>query len=182
MESIHFSNQSSIRIALIGVCAVLLLAGCGGATDPALVPSSTPALTLTPDPCAPENLASQVAPVHGLMRAFDDSAQVAVLAEVSQMVFVIPPLQEIRRQAEDLQVPVCVAALQDLEIQYMNSVINTLLVFMQVEAGDPDVLIQGISQGRSLHDQYNQELTRLVGATPVSTDQASTPPPPTATP
>jgi hypothetical protein len=175
------SIQPSIRSVLIGVLAALLLVGCGGEpTADALAPTSTPAPATTPDACAPENLASQVTPIHALMRAFDDTSQVAILADVNQMVFVIPPLQEIRRQAEDLQVPVCVAALRDLEIQYMNSVINTLLVFMQVEAGDPEVLIQGITQGRSLHDQYNQELTRLVGATPVPA--TATPLPPTATP
>jgi hypothetical protein len=171
------SNRLSIRIVLIGLLAVFLLAGCGSEpTVTAVIQSSTS------DPCASENLESQVMPVHALMRAFDDSAQVAVLADVSQMVFVIPPLQEIRRRAEDLRVPDCMATLQDLEIQYMNSVINTLLVFMQVGAGNPDVLVQGISLGRSLHDQYNQELTRLGAVSLVPTGQISTPFPAIVTP
>lgn len=170
------SIPSSIRIAFISSLAALLLVGCGGESAAKNVQSSTP------DPCAPENLNSQVAPVHALMREFDDLAQVAVLADVSQMVFVIPPLQDIRRRAEDLRLPDCIKTLQDLEIEYMNSVINTLLVFMQVGSGNPDVLIQGISQGRSLHDQYNQELTRLVGDTLIPPVQVSTPLPVTATP
>jgi hypothetical protein len=171
------SNPSSIRIVLFALFAVLLLAGCGVKPTPEALVPTLPVPTSTPDPCAPENLVSQVTPVHALMREFDDSSQIAVLIDVSQMVFVIPPLQEIRRRAEDLQVPECVAVLRDLEIQYMNSVINTLLVFMQVQGGNPDILAQGIAQGRSLHDQYNQELIRLVGPAFVSTDQPPTPTP-----
>jgi hypothetical protein len=152
----HKRTRSEFILAIL--ILIPLLAACGSAsTNPTELPVATA------DPCAAENLLAAVTPVHALMRAFDDQAQVAVLADVSQMVFVIPPLQEVRRQAEDLAVPACLATLKELEISYMNSVINTLLVFMQVGAGNTEVLVQGITQGRSLHDQYNQELARLVG-------------------
>ena len=152
-------NRTRSPFILAVLLLIPLLAACASPST-----SSPQPPTATADPCAAENLVAAVTPVHALMREFDDSAQVAVLADVSQMVFVIPPLQEVRRRAEDLEVPACLLTLKGLEIEYMNSVINTLLVFMQVGAGNTEVLVQGITQGRSLHDQYNQELTRLVGS------------------
>jgi hypothetical protein len=152
-------NRNRPHFILAVLRLIPLLAACGSPSTGSPQPA-----TSTADPCAAEVILASAIPVHALMREFDDSAQVAVLADVSQMVFVIPPLQEVRRRAEDLQVPACLATLKGLEIDYMNSVINTLLVFMQVGAGNTEVLVQGITQGRSLHDQYNQELTRLVGA------------------
>lgn len=150
------SYRLILRILATGLLTVLVLGACG---TPA--PTGTALPAATPDACAPENLEAGILPVHALMREFDDTAQVAVLADVSQMVLVIPPLQAVRREAEDLQPPACLTALRTLEIDYMNSVINTLLVFMQVGAGDPQLLAEGIGQGRSLHEQYNQELARL---------------------
>jgi len=162
-----------LRILATGMLAVLVLGSCG-----TQAPTGTALPAATPDACAPENLEAGILPVHALMREFDDTAQVAVLADVSQMVLVIPPLQAVRRQAEDLELPACLAALKSLEIDYMNSVINTLLVFMQVRAGDPQVLADGIAQGRSLHEQYNQELARLQEVAGLAVDPGN----PTAVP
>jgi hypothetical protein len=152
-------------LIFLALAAALFLPACG---------APPPTATATPDPCAPENIGAEAQKVHALMREFDDASQLASVAPLSQMATVIPPLQDIRRRAEDLQVPPCLATLKAYQLQHMNAVINTLLAFMQTGSNNPDALAQGILQARTFHEQYNQELARLIGATYV-------PPAPTAT-
>jgi hypothetical protein len=174
------------RFYLCGLLAlVIFLAGCTAKA------TATPAPTTvsTPDPCAPANILVEVQKVHSLMREFDDASQVASLAPVAQMPTVIPPLQAIRRRAEDLQVPSCLLTLKSLQLTHMDAVINTMLVFMS-GGNNPnrDALVQGIAQARTLHEHYNVELARLIGATyvpPVLTPASTAtvaPGDPTATP
>jgi hypothetical protein len=138
---------------------ILLLAACA--------PKATeiPMATATPDPCSPAYILPEVTRVNTLMREFDDAAQLASVAALNQMPTVIPPLQEIRREAQDLQVPSCLLNLKTFQLQNMNAVINTLMLFMQGQGKNPEVLVQGIYQARVLHEEYNQELAHLIGAT-----------------
>jgi outer membrane murein-binding lipoprotein Lpp len=115
------------------------------------------------DPCAPANITTEVAKVNSLMREFDDAAQLASQVKRDQLVDVIPSLQEIRRRAEDLDVPYCLATLKSLQVTHMNTVINTLLSF--VGGAEPDLLVQGIALARMQHEDYNRELARLMGVT-----------------
>lgn len=139
----------------------LFLAACEA------VPTAAPDLpagpTGTPDPCAPEAIPFEVARVNALMREFDDAAQLAALTPRDQMVDVIPPLQDIRRRAEDLQAPLCLATLRALQVTHMNTVINTLMAFLGGASGDQ--LVQGIAQARLQHEDYNREMARLLGVT-----------------
>jgi len=145
-------------LVLVFLPVLTLLAACGEMTA---VPSVTP----TYAPCASENVVAEIKPVTDLMREFDDAAQLASVAALNQMPTVIPPLQEIRRKAQDQQVPACLVDLKTVQLQHMNAVINTFLLFMQGQGKNPEVLSQGIFQARALHEQYNQELARLIGAT-----------------
>jgi hypothetical protein len=157
------------------LAALLLLAACVKAPQPA-------AGTATVDPCAPENVVAAATQVNNVMREFDDAAQLASHVSRDQLVSVIPSLQEIRRRAEDRTVPSCLATLKTLQITHMDTVINTLLSF---ESGaSSDQLVQGIALARSQHEEYNQELARLLGATYVlpATLSALTAPPETDTP
>lgn len=147
MSRIHFPT----RILCVLLPALLLLAACEkSATD-------------IIDPCAPERVTVEAAKVNNLMREFDDAAQLAARVSQDQLVSVIPSLQEIRRRAEDQVVPDCLETLKTLQVTHMNTVVNTLLSF--VGGADPDLLVQGIALARHQHEEYNQELARLLGAT-----------------
>ena len=166
--------------------ATALLAACAGnnnsvqyvvitATSPAL--TSTSAVTATPDPCAPENLQTEVLKVHKYMREFDDASSLATSRPRDQLADAIANLQSIRREAEDQSTPSCVANLRSYQISHMNAVINTLIAFMG--GSDQKTVDQGISIARQQHDQYTLELARLLGQTvvPVAPPVADTPAP-----
>ncbi len=156
-------------LSLLLLVISLLLAGCG-AFKPA--PTATPSLSPTPDLCSSANLTATVTRVNDLMRQFDDYATLASNTQQAQLVQVIPPMQAIRRSAEDQVVEPCVKNLIGYQLLYMNTTLQTLLDF-QANA-KPDTLNAGIAKARQAHDQYTLELAHLLGLTVVA--------PPSSTP
>ena len=103
------------------------------------------------------------------MRQFDDYSVLASNIVQSQMVLVIPPMQEIRRDAEDQAIPACLAELKRLQLLYMDSTLQALLAFQS--SSNVETLTAAILQSRQYHEQYALELARVLGVT-------LTPPPP----
>ncbi len=169
--------MKKVFIPLVGFF-VLLLSACG--TSKVVVVTATPAIpsaTSTPDPCGTTNLSATVKPLNDLTRQFDDYSALASNTPQSQLVQVIPPMQTIRRSAEDLSVPSCLEQLKKFQLQYMDTTIQTLLAFES--NAKSDILNAGIAQARQYHQQYAIELARLLGFTvvvsPASTPSAQTP-------
>lgn len=162
---------------------ILLLAGCGNppatAAPTAIVEStkteveatptaamiSTEEPTPTPDPCSEPQLETEVQEVHKHMREFDDASILASNMPREQLSDSIAELQRIRRESEDEQIPACLTTLKAIQVQHMNTVISTLIVFMG--GTDQQTLDQGISLARQQHDEYTLELARLLGLTVV---------------
>jgi hypothetical protein len=111
------------------------------------------------------------------MREFDDASILASNMPREQLSASIADLQRIRRESEDEEIPECLTGLKSIQVQHMNSVINTLIAFMG--GTDQQTLDQGISLARQQHDQYTLELARVLGLTVVP---ATMPPAPTETP
>jgi hypothetical protein len=149
------------RFVLLTTVVAVLLTACGTKVN---VP---PTATATPDPCAAENIINEVKKVNDLQRQFDDASQLASVTPFAQLTGVIPAMQDVRRQAQDQNVPACLVTLKSYQIQQMNAVINTFLAFLAGGSQKPNtqLLSQGIAQARELHGLYNQELARLIGAT-----------------
>jgi len=127
------------------------------------------------------------------MREFDDASTLAASMPREQLSTPIANLQKIRRDAEDEQVPPCLASLKDYQIQHMNSVINTLIAFLSIN--DPQAIdcidvekntqeegiCQSIAIARQQHDQYVLELAQILElpiVTPGATVTASETPTP----
>jgi hypothetical protein len=145
----------------------LFLAACG-ANAGTLPEASTPvaAVTSTPDLCSAENLPAEVAKVNKLMREFDDFSVLASSTPQAQLIQIIPDLQRVLRDAEDQAVPACLSTLKQLQLDHMNTVVQTLIAFMSAsDQAGVDIVSKGITDARNLHDQYNVEVARLLGVT-----------------
>jgi hypothetical protein len=114
------------------------------------------------------------------MREFDDASVLASKLPRDQLTDSVADLQRIRREAEDEQVPACLTNLRKYQVDHMNSVISTLLVF--IGGTDTTTLEQGIAIARQQHDQYTLELARLLGLTVVPGTPVTGTPGGTATP
>ena len=100
------------------------------------------------------------------MREFDDASLLATNTPLNQLPPIISDLQRIRREAEDLEIPICVATLKQLELAHMNTVINTLVGFLG--GADQTTLNQGTEIARQQHNQYALEYARLLGLTVIA--------------
>lgn len=171
---------------------MVVLASCGNppatpaateTTEPeveATATIATPSIlepTTTSDPCSLPQLETEVQEVHKHMREFDDASILASNMPREQLSNSIADLQRIRREAEDEKIPACLTDLKTIQVQHMNSVINTLIAFMG--GTDQQSIDQGISLARQQHDQYTLELARILGLTVVA---ATMPPAPSETP
>lgn len=166
----------------------IALVGCGVSPTAIPVPTetvtetatpvalATPTTSTTPDPCAAGQIETEVQKVHKHMREFDDASVLASNVERAQLGDAIARLQKIRREAEDEQVPGCLEGLRKIQVDHMNSVINTLTAFMS--GAKQEIVDQGINIARQQHDQYTIELARLLGLTVVPAEDSA----PTATP
>jgi hypothetical protein len=76
---------------------------------------------------------------------------------------VISNLQRIRREAEDVQIPACLATLKTHQLNHMNQMIQTLLEF--VGGANQEALTNGLELARNEHDLYSLEIVRLLGIT-----------------
>lgn len=145
-------NYFLIVLALVGV---FIITSCGQSTPPE--PS------FTPDPCLGENLKVEVAKVTQLTRSFDEVSVLASNTPRESLNTHISELQRIRRDAEDQKVLACLETLKNLQIAYMNAVIQTLITF--IGSADQQSINQGITLSRQLHNQYLVELARILGVT-----------------
>jgi hypothetical protein len=179
----------------------IVLVGCGSV--PTTAPISTPVETptaesiptdttdtsITPDLCAPGQIEAIAQKVHNHMREFDDASYLASALPKAQRGDAIADLQRIRREAEDEQVPACLTALKEVQIQHMNAAINTFIAVMRLSSEEAidcastqitpeqQSICQNVALTSQLHDQYFLELAQLLGLTVVPAT-----PPVTATP
>ena len=165
-------KQFGLATILMLIC-LLFISACGNTVAP------VPSVTTTPDPCATENIEAEVKKLHNLMREFDDGSSLASGVPASQLADVIPNLQRIRRDTEDLIIPPCLETLKSYAVSHMNTFINTLINLIGYANGtvSKDVIDQGLALARQEHDNYTIELARVLGLPTIPADTV-----PTATP
>lgn len=172
--------KTRIFAAAVFLLALSLLSACitppAAATPPPspqieyiIITATPPPATSTPDPCATENIETEVQKIHAYMREFDDASTLAASRPRQELAASIADLQRIRRAAEDQPTPSCLATLKLYQVSHMNTVINTLIAFMG--GANQATVDQGIALARDQHDRYTLELARLLGVTiePAST-------------
>jgi hypothetical protein len=108
-------------------------------------------------------LPAAVQPVNDLMREFNDASQSVSSVQAEQLPELISNLQRIRRDAEDVQIPACLAALKTHQLNHMNLMIQTLLSL--ASGADQETLDSGLGEARQEYDLYSLEIVRLLGIT-----------------
>jgi hypothetical protein len=151
--------KTTIALTL-SLCFILPACGPLG-----FLPPPTP--TSTPDACSPLNLPGEAGKINGLMRQFDDYSSLAFGTPQSQLLQIIPQMQDVRRAAEDQRVPTCLQDLKKLQLLHMQVTLETLMAF-QANRTNTELVNAGIEQARKYHDAYTIELGRLLGLTVVA--------------
>ncbi len=146
-------KKNFLFTVIIIMITALILTACGGNDQSASIP----------DPCLLENMDDTLTPVHDLMREFDDTTYVATITNQANLTEPILLLQDVRRRAERLEIPACAVTLQQAAVNYMNSVIGYLGLFMA--GAEHDQISATINNSQTLRLTYENENARLLGTT-----------------
>lgn len=164
LSAFTINFMKSILHIILFFLTILALTSCKqDATQNTPATTPTTIKTPTPDPCAPQNIYPEVEKINKLMREFDDASLLASNTPRENLHDPISDLQKIRRNAEDLKVPACLSNLKSLQLVHMNTVITTMIAFLNGQ--DQETLKQGIALARQQHDAYTLELAKQLGFT-----------------
>jgi hypothetical protein len=139
--------------------------------------TSTPSVTATLNVCSPENVQPVALQFNTFAREFDDYRVLAENTPSQDLGPSITELQRIRRNAEDFELPICLATLWQLQIAYMNTFIDALVTLYSINTNETltqDQLAavfatvnQQVAAAGQLQEQYLDELARVMGVTRV---------------
>lgn len=123
---------------LIPVLVSGLFAACapGLSIGPTLTPEPTP----TPDPCAPEVAITKIEEMDEFFTEFYDASDLAGSTPRGSLAPMIADMQAIRRDAERLEMPVCLEVVHEKLIDLMNDMIDAFQSFL---ANDSDTIVNG---------------------------------------
>lgn len=117
----------------------------------------------TPDPCSQSTINESIKPILNSLHAFDDTTFAANITPQQSLIIPILDMQKTRRDFEALSVPGCLETLHKDGIDYMNSVIQYMGLFMA--GSNQDTVTSAINASQSLRIVYEQEKARLLGQT-----------------
>jgi hypothetical protein len=151
--------------------------------EPTSTPVPPPTPTPTPDPCSKENILAEAEKVQMAVNEFREVADLANSTDFNFLFIPVLRLQEIRYQAIKVEVPACLDAFKTSAVNYTASVINYLMVFMNVQDPKSEDLNKAIqtsqTQWQVLLSEFNKVLA-IAGVEPqVLPDGSSVAPTPT---
>jgi hypothetical protein len=125
--------------------------------------------TAETDPCASENLLDEVEKVQDLVNEFQDIAYVANFTPQTELIVPIMEMQDVRRDLQKLDVPVCEEGIKTASLNYMNSTINYLAFFMGGETKEN--VDAGIQNSQVLWQTVLEEFTKLLTSAGLVSDE-----------
>lgn len=147
---------------------LLFLTACGGAPDAAGGGQSTDTLIAVEPISTPTETASCATIASGftseitsVLDRWSDANELAGSTARGSLAPQIQELQEIRRNARDLEAPECAKLLQDLLVSSMDHTIKSYLDFMSMAADD--VVQNSMRSAASDLDEFTTELARIRG-------------------
>ena len=116
----------------------------------------------TPDPCGKENILAEAEKLQMAVNEFREVADLANSTDVNFLFIPVLRLQEIRYQAINTKVPACLDTFKASTVAYTASVINYMIIFMNVQDPESEDLTNAIqnsqTQWQVLLNEFNKVL------------------------
>ena len=146
--------------------------------EPLPMPTPTP----IPDPCSKENILAEAEKLQMAVNEFREVADLANSTDVNFLFIPVLRLQEIRYQAINIKVPACLDTFKASTVAYTASVINYMIIFMNVQDPESEDLTNAIqnsqTQWQVLLNEFNKVLAIAgVEAQPVVQPESTIPTP-----
>ena len=123
----------------------------------------------TPDPCGKENILAEAEKLQMSVNEFREVADLANSTDVNFLFIPVLRLQEIRYQAINTKVPACLDTFKASTVAYTASVINYMIIFMNVQDPESEDLTNAIqnsqTQWQVLLNEFNKVLA-IAGVEP----------------
>ncbi len=166
------------RLSILIGLSILLFSACSAPVP--IVPTATPEPTLaptpTPDPCSKENILAEAEKLQMAVNEFREVADLANSTDVNFLFIPVLRLQEIRYQAINTKVPGCLDTFKASTVAYTASVINYMIIFMNVQDPESEDLTNAIqnsqTQWQVLLNEFNNVLA-VAGLEPQPVTESS---------
>jgi hypothetical protein len=170
-------------LILVGI-SILFFSACSAPAPviPTATPVPPPTPTPTPDPCSKDNILVEAEKLQMAVNEFREVADLANSTDVNFLFVPVLRLQEIRYQAINTKVPACLDAFKASTVAYTASVINYMIVFMNVQDPESEDLKNAIqnsqTQWQVLVNEFNKVLAVAgVEAQPITQPESTAPTP-----
>lgn len=146
-------------IGLVVIAGVIYILGFGGGMVVRVLPTSTPTLVPTAEPCKLQ-AKSYLENVEKITIEWDDANQVANSTSRIALSPAVAELQRIRRELSIINYPDCASNAHDYLLKYMDKVIDGYLAFM---AQDPEADIsRNFDEGSNYFRLWEQEYLKIL--------------------
>ena len=167
MKNKRILTLIAVTAMLANACALIAPA------EPTQTPEPAPTQTSTPDPCGPDNVMLEVEKVQALVNSFQDTAYIANNTDVNLLIHPILRLQEMQKELRELEVPDCLVPLKNRSIEYTVSVVNYLLLFMNLQDPAAVELTTAIQNSEALWQTVLGEFNNVLTAAGLEPQQVS---------
>ena len=159
-------NMKNKRIIILIAITAMLANACAliAPAQPTQTPEPAPTPTATPDPCGPDNVMLEVEKIQALVNSFQDTAYIANNTDVNLLIHPILRLQEMQKELRELAVPDCLVPLKNRSIEYTVSVVNYLLLFMNLQDPAAVELTTAIQNSEALWQMVLGEFNNVLTA------------------
>ena len=141
----------------LGFCASVLLILCTTACTSGSLEPPTP----TPDPCGPGQISRYVDAIQRVEFRFNDVVAIASVTSRENLAAVIEDLEEIREEAEELQVPSCAVNARSALVIYIDATIEAYeAILADQPAADVNSALQRAAE---LRDAYFDAMAEVGG-------------------
>lgn len=152
------------KALLLSVILALLFTSCSvlSAAKPTATAVPLPTATPEPDPCSKDNILAEAEKIQMAINEFREVADIANSTDVNFLFIPILRLEELRYEAIKTEVPECLNGFKSASVNYTSSVVNYLIVFMNVQdpqSEDLNAAIQNSqTQWQILLSEFNKVL------------------------
>ena len=163
-------------LIIIGLC-IFFFSACS-APSPVITtatPVPTLAPTATPDPCSKENILVEAEKLQMAVNEFREVADLANSTDVNFLFIPVLRLQEIRYEAINTKVPACLDAFKASSVAYTASVINYMIVFMNVQDPESEDLKNAIQNSQTQWQVLVSEFNKVLAIAGVAQQPVTNP-------
>lgn len=152
------------KLLILSILAAILFTSCSilSAAKPTATVIPLPSATPEPDPCSKDNILAEAEKIQMAINEFREVADIANSTDVNFLFIPILRLEELRYEAIKTEVPECLDSFKSAAVNYTSSVVNYLVVFMNVQDPQSEDLNAAIQNSQTQWQVLLNEFNKIL--------------------